>query len=122
MAHYAPPFPFARFIVGRSHPFLFPRSLCLCRCIGRAVANKTVDEVGRPISGSAGDALFLVGAIFSRSLFASSPPRALVSFLSLSLSLSFYSILFYFPRWQTATLLHAGFCRTRERARLFPPE
>lgn len=60
MAHYAPSFPFGHFITPTTDdvtPFPpFSRPVALCD--GRAVANKTVDEVGRPISGKA-DGLFL---------------------------------------------------------------
>jgi hypothetical protein len=60
MAYYAPSFPFGHFITDRRLPFPFSLSLGLSQAPtvalygGRAVANKTVDEVSRPISGKAG--------------------------------------------------------------------
>lgn len=92
MAHYAPSFPFGHFITNRRHfslylfPFTSPDpflalSLSFSFPDGRAVANKTVDEVARPISGKADDTLSFSSAnkcFFFQSLFVLSP------FLSLS--------------------------------------
>lgn len=67
MAHYAPSFPFGHFITPTTDDVTPPISLPpfsrarVSLCDGRAVANKTVDEVGRPISGGA-DRFFLARA------------------------------------------------------------
>lgn len=92
MAHYAPSFPFGHFITNRRHfslslplsfyspdPFL---ALSFSSPDGRAVANKTVDEVARPISGKADDTLSFSSAnkcFFFQSLFVLSPFLSLYS-------------------------------------------